>query len=121
MLRYLMSLLLLFALPVSDAAAEGMVEVLDGVIYEAPPNAKVLAGYGRVRNATDGPVRIYAATSPDFARVEFHRSTMREGVMHMEKLGGFAVPVGGFVEFKRGGMHLMLFEPKRPNSLRRAR
>ena len=114
MLRFLMSLLLGFAVCTPALVAGGLVEFLDGVIPEAPPNAKVLAGYGRIRNATDGPLRIYAASSPDFARVEFHRTSMRGGVMHMEELGRFAVPVGGFVEFRRGGLHLMLFEPKRP-------
>ena len=114
MLRF--ALLLLVGLCVSMRAhgGDGTIEFLDGVIPEAPPNAQVLAGYGRIRNATDGPVRIHAASSPDFARVEFHRTSMQKGVMRMEELGGFAVPVGGFVEFRRGGMHLMLFEPKRP-------
>lgn len=111
-MRFFIVMLMLCASPV--AVADGMVEFLDGVIFEAPPNATVLAGYGRIRNATGGPVRIFAASSPDFARVEFHRTSIEQGVMRMEKLGGFAVPVGGFIEFKRGGMHLMLFEPTRP-------
>jgi len=110
--RKLAVLLSLLLLPAASRAA-GLVEFVDGVIPEAPPNAAVMAGYGRIRNATDGPVRIYAAASPDFERVEFHRTTMEDGVMRMQKLGGFAVPVGGWLEFQRGGMHLMLIGPRR--------
>jgi len=110
--RKLTILLSLLLLPLAAHAA-GLVEFVDGVIPEAPPNAAVMAGYGRIRNATDGPVRIHAAASPDFERVEFHRTTMDDGVMRMQKLGGFAVPVGGWLEFERGGMHLMLIGPRR--------
>lgn len=83
-------------------------------IRAAPPGAVVLAGYATLGNAGDAAVEIVAAASGDFARVELHEMSMRDGVMRMRALDRIEVPAGGNLELAPGGTHLMLHEPKRP-------
>lgn len=82
-------------------------------IREAPPGAEVMAGYVtiRVRGASTA---LSSAGSADFARVELHEMTMADGVMRMRPLQKIELPAGEAVALAPGGLHLMLFEPKRP-------
>lgn len=101
-----------FAMLAATAAASSLV-VESAWIRAAPPGAVVLAGYATLGNESDATVEIVAATSGDFARVELHEMSMREGVMRMRALDRAVVPARGTLDLAPGGTHLMLHEPKR--------
>ena len=78
--------------PWSRPAAQGQ----NGVIYLG------------IRNVGAAEDRLIAVSTPLAKRVEFHRSTMEEGIHRMEKVESIAVPAGGAVELVPGGLHVML-------------
>ncbi len=94
------------------AAAPARLEVT-GHVRAAPPGAPVMAGYLTLRNPGRRSVAITGAASPAFARVEVHRTVMRDGVARMEPVQRLEVPAGGTVRMAPGGMHLMLIRPRR--------
>jgi copper(I)-binding protein len=65
--------------------------------------------------ATDA--HITGGDSPDYERVELHRSTIKDGVTSMEAVEEVRVPPHGRVEFAPTGLHFMLLGPKRPPAL----
>jgi len=70
------------------------------------------AAYMEITNAGDAPDRLVAARSPDFGRVELHRSVMEEGIMKMRPVEGIDIPPGGSAALAPGGYHAMLFEAR---------
>ena len=97
-----------FVLP---AVAQPPITVEAPWVRAAPPTASMNAGYLTLHNATDTPIRVVGAQSPQFARVEFHASTLHDGVAHMAPVDGVTVPANGSVAFAPGGLHLMLIAP----------
>lgn len=91
----------------SPAAATEPV-IRDAWIPEAPPTARMLAGYLTVSNPGDTPLVIVAAESDTFGRVEIHRSEEVDGVSRMRRQEQVKIPPGESVAFRRGGLHLML-------------
>lgn len=54
--------------------------------------------------------RLMTVSSPVVIRSEMHESMAKGGMMTMKPIeGGVEVPAGGFVEFKPGGKHVMMF------------
>ena len=106
----------LAALAFAAAAAAGPVPRLavEGAhVRAAPPGAPVLAGYMTLRNPGPRPVAVTGAASPDFERVEVHRTVVRDGVARMEPVPRLEVAPGEAVRLEPGGMHLMLIGPRR--------
>ena len=56
--------------------------------------------------------RLIAVSTPLAARVELHRSTMKDGIHRMEKVDAIAIPAGGKVALAPGGLHVMLVDLK---------
>ncbi len=106
----------LAALVLAVAAAAGpapRLAVEGAHVRAAPPGAPVLAGYLTLRNTGGGPAVITGASSPDFDRVEIHRTTVRDGVARMEPVPRLEIAPGAAVRLEPGGMHLMLIGPRR--------
>ena len=82
-------------------------------VRPAPPGVTVLAGYLTLENLTDAPLKLTGAASPEFAAVEMHQSTVKDGVESMQPVDDVAIPAHGKVEFMPGGYHLMLMQPKK--------
>lgn len=80
---------------------------------EAPPVMKIMAGYLVIKNPTDKIVNIVKVTSPDFQTVEMHESVIKDGMARMIKQPQVAIPAKSQIEFKSGGLHLMLINKKR--------
>jgi copper(I)-binding protein len=97
----------------ASAFAESGIEISDTWIRSAPPGASVMAGYMKLNNHSQHTVTLESASSPAFKRVEVHRTTMRNGMMHMESATLTLEPNQEIV-FKPGGLHLMLIDPKKP-------
>ena len=81
-----------------------------------PPGAPTAAAYLTIMNHGTEPDVLVGGSSPQADRVEFHLSTMDNGVMKMRPATrGIAVPAGGTVELKPdGGYHVMLGGLKAP-------
>lgn len=58
--------------------------------------------------------RLLSARSDAAASVELHTMTMDGNIMRMRELDAVALPAGQTVEFKPGGLHIMLRELKAP-------
>lgn len=87
----------------------GVLTVTDAWSMATPSGATVAAGYMTIRNSTAAPVRLVSGETPAAKRVEVHAMSIDGGVMMMRPIeGGLEIPVGGAVELKPGGFHLML-------------
>ncbi|MEM9223939.1 MAG: copper chaperone PCu(A)C [Pseudomonadota bacterium] len=79
-----------------------------------PPGAKVAAGYMQLVNNTDAPVTLLGG-SADFAEVELHDTSVKDGVMTMVmRPDGITVAPGDTVTFEPGGLHIMFTRLKEP-------
>lgn len=91
------------AAPAGDVAVAGASLRLNP--NPAAPSAAYFTLTGGARDAT-----LVSITSPDAARAEMHESKMDGGMMTMAPLTSVPVPAGGTVEFRQGGMHVMVFD-----------
>lgn len=93
------------------AAAEPPVSATGAWVRAAPPGVPMMAGYLTLHNATRRVVTLTAVESPNFERIELHRSVMVDGVARMERVPGIEVPRRGEVALEPGGLHMMLVRP----------
>jgi periplasmic copper chaperone A len=100
---------LLWALP--GVAQEPAIR--DAWVEEGPPTAKALAAYFTLENGAAART-LAAVNSPDFGRVEMHRTEAVAGSYRMVQMKQIALRAGEVVRLAPGGMHLMLIEPRRP-------
>jgi len=107
----------LMGLARGEMPADASVIVEGAWIPLAPLAMKVHAAYMTVINRSAADIFIVGADSPDYERIELHRSTLRDGVSSMEAVDAVGVPVNGRVEFAPTGVHFMLLGSKRPQAL----
>jgi copper(I)-binding protein len=96
---------------VAPAQGAAVLALVDAYARATPPGARTAAVYLTVRNRGVADA-IVAARTPVAGDVEIHDMRMEGGVMRMRPAGNVAVPAGGEVAFKPGGLHLMLMDPK---------
>lgn len=101
-------------LMLSTAALANSLKIDNAWSPEAPPNARVMAGYMRVTNNTDKEILIKKITSPQFKTVEIHRTVHENGMAMMEWQLHIHVPVGKTTKLEPGAKHLMLIKPHKP-------
>jgi copper(I)-binding protein len=65
---------LLAVLAAASASAELVIS--QPWVREAPPTARVMAGYMNISNAGTTAVNVIAVSSPDFAKTELHRTVV---------------------------------------------
>lgn len=82
-------------------------------IREAPPGVDVLGGYFTLENLTAKPLTLTGVSSPDFGSVMMHRTVQQGSQESMQEVAKIDLPARGSVEFKPGGYHLMLMQPKK--------
>jgi copper(I)-binding protein len=97
----------------STIAAAGDLSVSGAWVAEAPPGARLMAGYLRIANEGPGSVLLVGVVSPDFERVELHRTEVKEGVARMVHQSKLPIAPHGALVFEPGGQHLMLIGPRR--------
>ena len=73
---------------------------------------KVDAGYFEITNTSDKEDKLISVESSAYERVELHTMDMTDNIMRMRRLDSVTLPAGETVEFKRMGLHLMLFTPR---------
>lgn len=98
----------------SAMAGDPHLMIMDPWIREAPPNAKMLAGYFTIMNHSGDSAQIVGASSDKFEKVEIHKSVTEGGVAKMIAQPSVEVGKHATVKFQPGGLHLMLMNPKGP-------
>lgn len=78
-----------------------------------PPDAMMLAGYLRIDNPSNQPMRLRSIQSDAFGAIELHRTEVVDGVSRMREVPSLSIAPGGSVVLEPGGMHLMLMQPQR--------
>ena len=96
----------------SLAFAAGDVHVRNAWIPEAPPVASVMAAYMEIDNTGAKPVTITGISCDEFGGVMMHKTVTENGVSRMMHLGSLTVAPKSKAVFQRGGMHVMLMDPK---------
>ncbi len=82
-------------------------------IRAAPPGLDVLGGYFTLENLTGKTLSLTSVSSPDFGAVMMHQTVQKGGQDDMQEVTKIDIPAHGSVEFKPGGYHLMLMQPKK--------
>jgi copper(I)-binding protein len=94
----------------------GRIVVSDAWTRPAAAGMPMGVAYFVVRNGGASADTIVAATTPAAARVEFHQTTLADGMSRMRPLREIAVPAGATIAIAPGGIHLMLVELVAPLS-----
>jgi periplasmic copper chaperone A len=100
------------ALGAAFAHAAGPVVVRDAWVRATAPGQKVAGAY--LELVSPAEAALTAVASPAAARVELHATTIEGGVMRMRPTEKIALPAGRAVRLAPGGLHVLLFDIKRP-------
>lgn len=94
-------------------ASASPISITDG--WAKAAETGMSAAFGMVKNPTNKPIRVIAATSPYSTFLQLHEVVMKDGSMVMQqKQGGFVIPAKGMMELKPGGNHLMFMKLTKP-------
>ena len=99
---------------ITTANAADSLQIENAWSPEAPPVAKVMAGYMKITNLTNNDIKILSAKSNLFKRVEIHLTEMSNGIMRMIKQENLNIKAKGHIELKPGGLHMMLMGKLKP-------
>jgi len=72
------------------------------------------AAYLTIHNTGPGADRLLAISTPAATSASIHSTSMAGGVMRMRSAGAQAIPAGGTLQMKPGGVHVMLMGLKAP-------
>ncbi len=88
-------------------------EVHDAWAREAPPKTNIMAGYLTLQNPSARAYTLTGFSSPDFKRIEMHRTEQHDGMSRMQHVPQVILSSKGNVVFQPGNMHLMLINPQK--------
>ena len=74
---------------------------------------KVDAGYFEITNTSNKEDKLISVESSVYEKVELHTMDMTDNIMRMRRLDSVILPAGETIKFKRMGLHLMLFKPRK--------
>ena len=96
------------------ASAEGSIMVMNAMV-RPPVVASIGVGalYVMLMNHGSEDDRLLAISTSEAARVEMHETVEKDGVVSMQPVGSLAIPAGGMLELKTGGLHGMILGLKR--------
>lgn len=112
--KYLFQICFIFLFSINTANAASTLKFENAWSPEAPPVAKVMAGYVKIKNTSDKDIKIVSAKSDAFSRVEIHRTEMKDGMMRMTKQDNLTIQANNNIELKAGGLHMMLMGKLKP-------
>jgi copper(I)-binding protein len=97
----------------AQEAKVGSIKVEQAYTRSTVPGQMAAGGFMRIENkgAAD---QLVSASSPVAGDVQLHEMAMEGNVMKMRQVKDIAVPAGGSVELKPGGLHLMFMNIKAP-------
>ena len=108
-LNYLLLIILCFFK--SAFANDSGLLVENAWIAEAPPVSKVMVAYMTLSNPGEDIIEIIAAESDNYSSIEFHETIHEDGLAKMIRHGSLKILPRKSLQLKRGGKHLMLFNP----------
>jgi copper(I)-binding protein len=107
--------ILFLAPPVySQTAKAGSLDISNAYTRATAPGQQVAGGFMKIENKASAADQLVSASSPAAGEVQLHEMSMEGNVMKMRQIKDIAVPAGGVVELKPGGLHLMLMNIKAP-------
>ena len=92
-------------------ANEASLSAEDAWISEAPPVSRVMVAYMTLKNTGAEDIEIVRAESDLYSSIEFHETIHQDGMARMVRYDSLKIGVNKRLELKRGGAHLMLFNP----------
>ncbi len=95
-------------------AQSAPVTARDAWVREAPAGRAVTGMFLTVHNTGTAPRAIVSGKASVGDTLELHEMKREDGMMRMSPVKAIAVPAGGTVELRPGGLHLMLFGLKKP-------
>jgi hypothetical protein len=97
----------------AQSATAGSIKIENAYTRATVPGQQVAGGFMKIENkgSTD---QLISASSPAAGEVQLHEMAMDGNVMKMRQVKDIAVPAGGAVELKPGGLHLMFMNIKAP-------
>jgi len=104
---------LVAVLAVPSAFADGLT-VTNAWSRSTPPVAKVGVVYFTLNNDTKKSDRLLKLSTPVAEKVEVHRTEVLDGIARMREVAVLHVDAGQVLEFKPGGMHVMLMGLRKP-------
>ncbi len=107
-------LCLLIPLLIASPCPAETVTIRNAWISASPPVARATSGYFEIENHGHETVIIERISSPDYNRIEIHRSILSDGVARMQLQKEILVPAGSRFAFRPGGYHLMLYRNSKP-------
>jgi copper(I)-binding protein len=105
------------SLPAAAIAGKGAGPACQPVVERGwvrmAPGMPMAAGFAVLRNPCRAEAAIVGASSPAFADVSLHETRVEGGVSRMRAVPRIALPAGGTVELRPGGLHAMLMAMRR--------
>ena len=94
-------------------AKVGSVQIENAYTRATVPGQQAAGGFMKIENKGVAD-QLISASSPVAGEVQLHEMAMEGNVMKMRQVKDIAVPAGGAVELKPGGLHLMFINIKAP-------
>lgn len=113
-MRWSFALLFTLVAATAYAAAPTLPTVEGAYVPQPPPGQTMAVMFLSVHNPLDHALTLVSASSELASKVELHTHVHAKGQMKMQAVTRVELPAHGTVEFKPGGLHLMLFGLKRP-------
>ena len=101
------------ALAAQSDASNIPLTIDDAWIAEAPPVSKVMVAYMSIKNTGSEDLEIIHAESDVYSSIEFHETIHEDDMARMVRHDSLQIDAHSSIELKRGGPHLMLFNPVR--------
>ena len=97
-------------------ALVGPIKIEHAYTRATMPGQQVAGGFMKIENKSGPADQLISASSPIAGEVQLHEMAMEGNVMKMRQVKDIALPAGGSVELKPGGLHLMFINIKAPLS-----
>jgi len=94
-------------------AKDASLSVENAWISEAPPVSRVMVAYMTLANTGSQAIEIVRAESDSYSSIEFHEPVHQDGMARMVRHDSLNIAANNKLELKRGGPHLMLFNPSK--------
>lgn len=89
-------------------------KITDAKIRLVPPTSSVSALFMKIKNNTKKDLKITSIESNISKTVELHNMIMDNGGMQMRPVENIELKANSITELKRGGLHVMFIELKKP-------
>jgi hypothetical protein len=103
---------ILFSIIFSQAAMAADIKVEHAWMRATAPGQEVAGAFMDI-TSTDN-AKLVGATSPAAGKLEIHSMSMDNGVMEMRQMKSIDLPKGKTIQLAPGGLHVMLFDLKKP-------